>query len=95
MRPADRYEPLHSDGQGHVGGGAEGHGGHGVENVDIHLGQELGVREPVPDKLKSGAGMDRDIEEDKPEQEFAISLELNVQFFLTLSLTQPVQPGAC
>ena len=78
MRPADCYEPLHRDGQGHVGGGAEGHGGHGVENVDIHLGEELGVREPAPDKLKSSAGMDRDIEEDKPEQEFALSLELNI-----------------
>ena len=73
MRPADCYEPLHGDGQGHVGGGAEGHGGHGVENVDIHLGQELGVREPGTDKLKSGASMDRDIEDDKPEKEIAFS----------------------
>jgi hypothetical protein len=95
MRPADGYEPLHRDGQGHVGGRAEGHGGHGVENVDIHLGQELGVREPGPYKLKSGTGMDRDIEEDKPEQEFALSLELNLHNFLTLSLTQPGQIGAC
>ena len=38
MRPTDCYEPLHSDGKGHVGGGAEGDCGHGVEDVNVHTG---------------------------------------------------------
>ena len=37
MWSADSNEPLHCDGQGHVDGGTEGHGGHGVEDVDIEL----------------------------------------------------------
>ena len=37
MWSADSDEPLHCDGQGHVDGGTEGHGGHGVEDVDIQL----------------------------------------------------------
>ena len=42
MRSTNCYEPLHGDGKGHVGGGAEGHRRHGVEDVDIHMGEERG-----------------------------------------------------
>ena len=70
MRSANCNEPLYRDGQGHVGGVAEGHGRHGVEEVHIHLGEKLRFRKHVTDKLKSGICMHRDIEDDKPEKEF-------------------------
>ena len=34
-RPADSDEPLYCEGQGDVDGGTEGHGRHGVEELDI------------------------------------------------------------
>ena len=66
MRPTDCYEPLHGNGEGHVGGGTEGDCGHGVEDVHVHTGQELGLGEPLTDQPKGCIGMDRDIEDDVP-----------------------------
>ena len=70
VRLAHCKEPLHGDGQGHVGGSAERHSGHGVEEVHIDLGEKLGVRKPVPDKLKSCIGVHRDVEDYEPEYYF-------------------------
>ena len=81
MRSADSYVPLHRDCQGHVDRGTEGHGRHGVQQVDIclhrllvrtgggrgyYLGQEGGDREPVVDSLQGGVGVDWDIENNIP-----------------------------
>ena len=42
---ADGKVPLDGHGQGHVDGGAEGHGGERVEYVDVHVGEVLwGIR---------------------------------------------------
>ena len=62
MWPTNCYEPLHGDGEGHVGGGAEGHCWHGVEDLHIYMGEERGLCEPMADKLKCGIGMDGDVE---------------------------------
>ena len=62
MRPTNCYEPLHRNGEGHVGGGAEGHRRHGVEDVHVHMGEERGLSKPMADKLKGGIGMDWDVE---------------------------------
>ena len=64
MRSTNCYEPLHGDGEGHVGGGAEGHCRHWVEDLHIHMGEERGLSEPMADKLKGGIGMDGDVEND-------------------------------
>ena len=66
MRPTNCYEPLHGDGEGHVGRGAEGDCGHGVEDVYINTGEELGLSKPLTDQPKGGICMDRDIEDDVP-----------------------------
>ena len=58
MRPTNCYEPFHRNGEGHVRGGAEGHRRHGVEDVDVHMGEEHGFSK------KCGIGMDGDFEKD-------------------------------
>ena len=65
--PADCNVPLDSDSQGHVDGGAEGDSRHGVEDVDIELGQDDGVGEHLIDNTEGGVGMDRYIEHDIPK----------------------------
>ena len=64
MRPTDCYEPLHRNGQGHVGGGTEGHRRHAVQDIHIHLGHELRDREPMVDDSKSSVSMYGHIEDD-------------------------------
>ena len=66
MWPADGYEPLHRDGQGHVDRGTEGHRRHGVQHIHIHLGQELGGREPIVDDGKSSISMYWHVEDNVP-----------------------------
>ena len=58
MRSADSNVSLYSDSQGHVDGGTEGDGGHGVEEVDVQLGEERGHGEPTVDYGQGGVGVD-------------------------------------
>ena len=51
MRSAHSDVSLHCDSEGHVDRGAERDSGHGVQHVDIHLGQEGGGGEQVVDEL--------------------------------------------
>ena len=50
--PAHCNVPLDSDSQGHVDGGAEGDSRHGVEDVDIELGENDGVGEHLIDNTE-------------------------------------------
>ena len=66
MRSAHSYEPFHGDGEGHVGGGTEGNCRHGVQDVDVHMGEELGRWEPLIHRAYSGIGMYWYVEYDVP-----------------------------
>jgi hypothetical protein len=74
MRPTNSYEPLHGDGKGHVGGGAEVHRWHGVEDVHIHMGEERGCWEPMIYRAYSSICMDWYIEYDVPMKRSSIGM---------------------
>ena len=81
VRFTHSYEPLHREGQGHVGGGAEGHRGHGVEEVHVQEGQESWLSKQLTNKLEGGVGVDRNIEHDVPEHDAVIAkLGINCNF---------------
>ena len=69
MRSAHSDVSLHCDSEGHVDGGAERDSGHGVQHVDIHLGQEGGGGEQVVDELQGGVGVDGEVGENVPSRE--------------------------
>ena len=68
MRTTDRDVPLHGDGKCHVDGGAEGDGGHGIEEVDVELGEEGGHGDQVPDHGERGVSVDWNICHNIPAQ---------------------------
>ena len=65
--PADGDVSLDGDGERHVDGGAEGHGGHGVQEVDVDLGEHEGLGEPQIDSGEGGIQVDGNIEYDISE----------------------------
>ena len=74
MRFTHCYEPLHREGEGHVGGGAEGHRGHGVEDVHVQVGEESRLSKQLTNKLEGGVGVYGNIEHDVPKQDAVIAV---------------------
>ena len=68
MWSTDSDESLQADCNGHVGGQAEGHRGHGVEDVHVQIREESGLSEQLTDKLEGGVGMYWNIEHDVSRQ---------------------------
>ena len=64
MRSAHRDVSLDGDSQGHVDGGAEGDGRHGVQHAHTELREEGRGGEEVVDTLKGGVGVDRNVGQD-------------------------------
>ena len=54
--------------QRHVDTGTEGDGRHGVQHVDVQLGEDEGALEPGAHRLHAGVGVDRNIGHDVPGQ---------------------------
>ena len=53
--------------QRHVDTGTEGDGRHGVQHVDVQLGEDEGALEPGAHRLHAGVGVDRNVGHDVPE----------------------------